>query len=201
MITPHLSFSLFVSICPLTILLLLLIQHFLRVFVNYMALFLQNILTMLSLLVILMLTFLVLGPIALIYPCSCYQTISFLLIKSLALTLPTIMMISHAFPLLITFLLSLTILISLILFLFLILLIISQTMHLSSHFVLEFSNFLSLPSNLCLLVNNCYTSRHPHSPANSAVNRFKVTPCDVSPHCDQLMSTLPEFPTDILRLL
>ena len=200
MITPHLSFSLFVSICPLTILLLLLIQHFLRVFVNYMALFLQNIFNVI-IAGDLMLTFLVLGPIALIYPCSCYLTIAFLLIKSLALTLPTIMMIIHAFPLLITFLLSLTILISLILFLFLILLIISQTMHLSLHFVLEFSNFLSLPSNLCLLVNNCYTSRHPHSPASSAVNWFKVTPCDVSPHCDQLMSTLPEFPTDILKLL
>ena len=58
--------------------------------------------------------------------------------------------------------------------------------------------FLSLPSNLCSSVNNCCTSDHPHSPANSSVNWFKVTPCDVSSYCDELLSTIPEFPTDIL---
>ena len=69
--------------------------------------------------------------------------------------------------------------------------------HLSLHLTLKFSNFLSLPSNLCPSVNNCCTSGHPHSPANSSVNWFKVTPCDVSSYCDQLLSTIPEFPTDI----
>ena len=107
--------------------------------------FSRTYLTTLSLLVIIMLTFLVLGPIALIYPRSCYQTISFLF-KSLALTLPTIMMIIHAFPLLITFLLidsvNLTMLISLILFLFLILLIISQT----TYPYTLFSSFLTFTS-------------------------------------------------------
>ena len=60
--------------------------------------------------------------------------------------------------------------------------------HLSLHFTLKFSNFLLLPSNLCSSVNNCCTSGHPHSPANSSVNWFKVTPCDVSSYCDQLLS-------------
>ena len=105
-IAPLLSFSSFVSICPLTILLLLLTQHFLRVYVNYMVLSLQNILTILSLLVILMFIFHVLGPIVLIYPCSCCRTT--LLIKCLTSTLPTIMMFIHVVPFLITFLLYLT---------------------------------------------------------------------------------------------
>ena len=48
-------------------------------------------------------------------------------------------------------------------------------------------------------VNICCTSGHPHSPGNSLVNWFKVTPCDVLSYCDQLLSTIPEFPTDILN--
>ena len=121
-----------------------------------------------------------------------YQTISFLLIRSLALTLPTIMMIIHAFPLLITFLLNLTMLISLILFLFLTLLIISQTTYpytpFSSFLIFSHFHLMHVPPHT---VNNCYTSGHPHSPANSAINWFKVTPCDVSSYRDHLLSTLP----------
>ena len=111
---------------------------------NYIVLSLQNILTILSLLVILMLIFHVLGPIVLIYPRSCCRTISSLLIKCLTLTLPTIMMFIHAVPLLITFLLYLTMPISLILFLFLILSRISLTTYpyTSLPNFLTFSRFL-----------------------------------------------------------
>ena len=83
-----------------------------------------------------------------------YQTISFLLIRSLALTLPTIMMIIHAFPLLITFLLNLTMLISLILFLFLTLRIISQTTYPYTPFssFLIFSHFHLMHVRLSIIV-------------------------------------------------
>ena len=138
-------------ICPLTILLLLLIQHFLRVFVNYMVLFLQNIL---SLLVILMLIFHALGPIVLIYPRSSCRTISSLLIKCLTLTLPTTMMFIHAVPLLITLLLYLTMPISLILFLFLILSRISLTTYpyTSLSNFLTFSHFLLIHVRRSIIV-------------------------------------------------
>ena len=113
-----------------------------------MVLSLQIILTILSLLVILMLIFHVLGPTVLIYPCSCCRTISSLLIKCLTLTLPTIMMFIHAVPLLITFLLYLTMPISLILFLFLILSRISPT----TYPYTSLSNFLTFSRFLLVYV-------------------------------------------------
>ena len=112
---------------------------FLRVFVNYMVLSLQNILTILSLLVILMLVFHILAPNVLIYLRSCCRTISSLLIKCLTLTSPTIMMFIHAVPLLITSLLYLSMPISLILFPFLILSRISPT----TYPYTSLSNFLT----------------------------------------------------------
>ena len=124
------------------------------VILNYMVLSLQNILTISSLLVILMLIFHVLGPIVLIYPHSCCRTISSLLIKCLTLTLPTTMMFIHAVPLLITFLLYLTMPISLILFLFLILSRISLTTYpyTSLSNFLTFSHFLLIHVRRSIIV-------------------------------------------------
>ena len=69
--------------------------------------------------------------------------------------------------------------------------------HLSLHFTFKFAGMLSIPSSVC----SPRTAVNCHSPTNpsQSINWYKVTPNDISSFCDNIVTTLPEFPSEIFN--
>ena len=71
--------------------------------------------------------------------------------------------------------------------------------HLSLHFSLTFSDFLSFPCAYNSSVNSHCHPNHSHAQSSSSVNWFKVNPHHISSYCNHLSSIIPEFPNDIFH--
>ena len=69
--------------------------------------------------------------------------------------------------------------------------------HLSLHFTFKFAGTLSIPISVC----TPRTPGNPHSPSHQSqsINWYKVTPNDILFYCDHIVSTLPEFSSDIFN--